>query len=120
MKIVLIGGNPKRYSIPFHPSTKSGRILRGILSKIGLSCELADMTSNIYDIPTSEEIEELKHRFKDYQVIFLGRCVEYWLKEHFPEGTYLPHPASRRKIDLERLEYGLTSLLKEAGDWQEK
>jgi hypothetical protein len=29
-KLVLIGGHPKGFDIPFHPKTKSGKILRKI------------------------------------------------------------------------------------------
>ena len=110
-KIVLIGGNPKGYDIPFHPSTKSGKILREMIEKTGICCEIADMTINKNDIPTDEEIKFLLTKFKDYQVIFLGRFVEKRLKRHFPNGIYLPHPASRRKIDLTILEAGLKSLI---------
>ncbi len=110
-KTVLIGGNPKGYSIPFHPDTLSGRRLRHILRKNDLSCEVADMTVNRNDKPTEAEIISLKRRYEGYQIIFLGRFVERELKPHFPNGTYLPHPASRRPSDLKRLEEGLSSLL---------
>lgn len=113
MKTVLIGGNPKGYPIPFHPETRSGSRLRHILSKNGLSCEIADMTANSNDKPTEEEITDLKNRYEGYQIIFLGRFVERELRPHFPEGVYLPHPASRRPQDLVKLERCLKSKLKE-------
>jgi len=107
VRLVLVGGNPKGYSIPFHPSTRSGKILRNIISKLSLDCDIVDMTKNTNDIPTSEEIRELQKRFNAHQVVFLGRFVERALKHHFHNGIYLPHPASRRKKDIERLENGL-------------
>jgi len=42
--------------------------------------------------------------------VFLGRFVERQLQRHFPNGVYLPHPASRRKTDLQTLEKGLQFL----------
>lgn len=110
MKVVLIGGNPKGHDIPFHPSTKSGRKLRHIIAKTGLSCELDDMTKNSNDIPTFDEINDLKERYEEYQVVFLGRFVENALRDTFPNGIYLPHPASRRVTDLIRLTKGLADL----------
>ena len=110
--MVLIGGNPKGHNIPFHPSTKSGKILRNIISKTGISCEIADMTENLNDEPTQIEINDLKERYCGYQVVFLGRFVERKLKDSFPNGIYLPHPASRRRSDLLKLENGLKSLTK--------
>jgi len=111
MKIVLIGGNPKGYNVPFHPSTKSGKRLRQIIEQTGISCELTNMTNNLDDNPTREEINELKERYKRYQVIFLGRFVEKALKDAFPSGIYLPHPASRRNADLIRLTMGLADFV---------
>ena len=57
VKVVLIGGNPKGFLKPFHESTLSGRRLRGLLSKVGLECELADMTQNETDVIDEKELE---------------------------------------------------------------
>ena len=111
MKLVLIGGNPKGHSIPFHPSTLSGKRLRNLLRDIGLLCDIADMTMNSNDIPTQNEIKNLIQMFKDYQIVFLGRFVEKALRPYFPQGVYLPHPASRRGSDLLRLREGLASFI---------
>jgi len=110
MKIVLIGGNPKGFKIPFHPDTLSGNRLRNIISKTGLDCEIIDMTNNVNDSPTKEEIEYLKKHYENHKVVFLGRFVERALRDVFPNGKYLPHPASRRKSDLIHLEEGLRRL----------
>lgn len=111
MKIVLIGGNPKGFDIPFHPSTRSGKILRDMIDKIELKCELVNMTINSDDVPTGNELMSLYRKYKDFDVIvFLGRFVERECKWYFNKGVYLPHPASRRKKDLERLEKGLKKL----------
>jgi len=111
MKLALIGGNPKGYTKAFHPNTLSGRRLRSLLTKLNLDCKLCDMTRNRNDLPSPQEIESLKEELKGYQVVFLGRFVERQLQKHFPDGVYLPHPASRRRMDLERLEEGLNTLL---------
>lgn len=112
MKLVLIGGNPKGHSIPFHPSTRSGKRLRNLVNDIGLPCDIADMTMNENDIPSSKEIKKLINQFSEHQIIFLGRFVERALKQYFPKGIYLPHPASRRASDLIRLREGLSSFTK--------
>jgi len=116
MKIVLIGGNPKGYSIPFHPSTRSGKRLRKLLNEIGLHCDIADMTMDENDIPSKIEIKKLIQKFNEHQIVFLGRFVERALKPYFPKGIYLPHPASRRAIDLHRLREGLVRFDQENTD----
>lgn len=113
MKVVLIGGNPKGHNIPFHPSTVSGKRLRNMIAETGLSCELADMTETLDDRPTPDEIRKLKERYEGYQVVFLGRFVQKALRNTFPDGVYLPHPASRSDFYLIRLKNGLADLAKE-------
>ena len=112
MKVVLIGGNPKGFDTPFHPSTASGNRLRKIITDIGLDCEIADMTRNRDDNPTIGELVELRERYSGYDVVFLGRFVEKRLRATFPRGMYLPHPASRRKDDHQRLIIGLKNIVK--------
>jgi len=115
MKVVLIGGNPKGHRIPFSSKTFSGRRLHKIIKKAGLTCEIVDMTSNSNDVCSDEEKELLRKRFENCQVIFLGRFVERQLREIFPNGIYLPHPASRRRGNLERLENGLRNISEKRG-----
>lgn len=111
MSVVLIGGNPKGYDRPFDPNTLSGKRLRKILRKLKFDVEIADMTKNIDDVPTREELTELYIKYKDYdKIVFLGRFVEKELRRYFPNGLYLPHPASRRDSDLKRLEAGLAEI----------
>ena len=110
MNVVLIGGNSKGYDRPFHPNTLSGQRIRAILKRNHLPFELENMTKNRSDKPSFEEKANLHMRYKDYKVVFLGRFVERELQSLFPEGEYLPHPASRRKQDLKRLEDGLVHL----------
>ena len=110
MKIALIGGNPKGFSEPFDRSTLSGRRLRKLITKLNLDCKLCDMTKNANDIPSTQEIENLKKELDGYTVVFLGRFVEQRLRTEFPLGIYLPHPASRRKSDQQKLEDGLRNL----------
>jgi len=60
VKLALIGGNPKGFNEAFHPDTLSGKRLRGLLTKLNLDCKLCDMTRNANDIPSLQEIMELK------------------------------------------------------------
>ena len=110
MKIALIGGNPKGFLEPFDPKTLSGRRLRRLIAESDLDCRLCDMTKNTNDVPSSQEIANLKKDLEGYKIVFLGRFVEHQLREHFPQGIYLPHPASRRKTDQQKLEDGLRNL----------
>lgn len=110
MKVALIGGNPKGFLEPFDHSTLSGKRLRRLIAKLDLDCKLCDMTRNTNDVPSPHEITNLKKELQGYKIVFLGRFVERRLRRHFPQGIYLPHPASRRKTDLQRLENGLKSI----------
>lgn len=112
MRVVLIGGNPKGYLQPFSWGTLSGRRLRNIIAEVGLDCEIIDMTQNRTDLPTAQEKEQLKRRFNNGHtiVVFLGRFVEKQLRGVLPHGFYLPHPASRRRADLEKLKQELAML----------
>jgi hypothetical protein len=111
LKLALVGGNPKGFDRPFHPSTLSGKRLQKILSCLVFHghIKLIDMTENSNDVPTSQEVSKLKKELEGYEVVFLGRFVEKQLRKHFPNGVYLPHPASRRKSDLQKLQDGLAS-----------
>ena len=108
--VVLIGGNPKGYDIPFHPRTLSGNRIRAFIRKSGIICELADMTLNLDDIPSPQEIWDLQDKYEGYQVIFLGRFVETALIGHFPDGIYLPHPANRSDVYMKKLVKGLEDI----------
>jgi len=108
--LVLIGGNPKGFNEAFHPNTFSGKRLRRLLTELDLNCKLCDMTKNTNDVPSPQEITKLKKELQGCKIVFLGRFVERHLRKHFPDGVYLPHPASRRKTDLQRLEDGLRNL----------
>ena len=114
--LVLIGGNPKGFLEPFDQTTLSGKRLRKLIATLDLDCRLCDMTRNKNDVPSSQEIAKLKQELQGYKIVFLGRFVERRLRKHFPQGKYLPHPASRRKSDLQRLQEGLRNLSVNKGE----
>lgn len=109
--LFLIGGFPKGYDTPFHPNTLSGKRLLALQQKHHLHMEFMDLWNT--DLEEQEgiillnklaTIQEVQHT---HRVIALGKHVWKAIKKSGLNVEYLPHPASRRKIDLERLESGL-------------
>lgn len=104
--VVLVGGNPKGYDIPFHPWTVSGNRLRKILAEL----KLDPMIIDLWDTQAEEEIGRLKsqylHLFRDVldmdgRLVCLGQYVFDAIYPAF-QGTpwldrleYAPHPGSR-------------------------
>src|SRR5574337_1047335 len=110
-KLFLIGGFPKGYDTPFHPNTLSGKRLLTLKKKHNLWMEFLDLwdtdmeeKAGIISINKLATIEDAK---KTHRVIALGKHVWKSIQKCGIEVEYLPHPASRRKIDLQRLERGL-------------
>lgn len=113
-RLLLIGGYPKGYSKPFDERTLSGKRLRAILRRNNLNPIIIDLWKNELqekkgEIPISTYWTVEDYIRMGYRVIALGKWVFKCLNNHFYEVEYLPHPASRRKIDLEKLERGLIS-----------
>jgi len=111
--ILLIGGNPKGYGEPFHPKTLSGKRLLKLIDKHHLKTQLMDLwqTEEEEAIGTvdSKGIYYLQKQAQDksIRIIALGYKVYHTLQNCNVPCEYLPHPASRRKIDLQKLEAGL-------------
>ena len=115
-KILLIGGHPKGYDVPFHQNTRSGKILRGILSKNGIKAKIIDLWKNEEEQKTgliaSKVISLLDKYKKGYYIVALGRWVESSLVNHGVNCIYFSHPASRRSKDRLTLERKLIGLNK--------
>lgn len=114
-KIVLVGGYPKGYSIPFHPETRSGQIL----SKMCQSLDIKPTLLNLWRDKAGEANGSLspstrrklrQYLSRGFVVVALGRYQEGALTAHGIDCSYLPHPASRRTVDRQKLEDGLRIL----------
>jgi hypothetical protein len=115
---VLIGGYAKCFPEPFSGSTHSGKLLRKMVSDVGLGDVI------FFDLWESERQErvgyvftETRRRLLEYQkegrqLVALGLRVFNALAvcEELREVIYFPHPASRRPEDLRRLKKGLERL----------
>lgn len=114
-KILLIGGYPKGYSIPFHPKTKSGKILRKFLYELNIEATPLNLWKNADEeklkLISKKIISKIQTYHKEgYSIVALGKYQEKALLMNYLDCLYLPHPASRRKIDLDKLKAGLLSL----------
>jgi len=111
-KIVLIGGYPKGFEEPFHIKTRSGRILHKIVDNLKIKPTFFDLWKNI-DEENARTLSNITTRTlrklvaNDYKLIALGRYIEKVLIKNKFVCVYLPHPASREKKFLTRLQNGL-------------
>ena len=115
--LILIGGHPKGFEEPFHSKTKSGKILRkmigepqsGLFSFFDLWENQEQQDLGIID---EKVVKELKFFLKKkHKLIALGRFTEKALIINNIECVYLPHPASRRQVDVLKLKKSLQVLL---------
>lgn len=118
-QVILVGGHPKGYDIPFHPDTLSGRRLRHLLAETRLG------DAKLFDLWRNEEEERkgeidpltlalLNRWTRDGALVEpLGRWVQSRLRLNGIVTGYLPHPASRRPQDLMNLERGLKRLARQ-------
>ena len=124
-RLLLIGGFPKGYDIPFHKNTLSGKRLLKLKEKYNLIMEFTDLWETEQQekdgIITINKLGEIYEAQKTHRVIALGwhvydslKKAEKNVKISCPElentqlvFEYLPHPASRRTADLITLEEGL-------------
>jgi hypothetical protein len=117
MKIVLIGGHPKGFPEPFNIKTKSGRVLRKIVSEIKIDPIFFDLWENQEQQDCGIISETIKKEVglfieKGYIIVALGRFAEKALKESSLDCNYLPHPASRDAKFIKQLKNGLKSFKK--------
>lgn len=115
MKVLFIGGYPRGHERPFDPATLSGKRLRRMVEEIGLDAGYLDLWES--------EQEERQGKIDNYTIsvinhhrshsahcVALGRWVQKCLATCGVTVPYLPHPASRRRVDREKLRKGLESL----------
>lgn len=116
-KLLIIGGNPKGYPEPFSYETRSGKVLRKILSNNSISAQLMDLWESQEDEVLGEIKQEVLNDItskyvEGYKVVVVGRymytCVKRYLNEL--DIHYLPHPASRTTHHRKLLERGLRKL----------
>ena len=111
IRVLLVGEHDKGLGEPFPASTTSGRRLRAILSQVPVDYGFANMMAATSTEPTRRDARRLARTAGDYdRVVLLGRRVQSALGAIFPQAVGLPHPASRRKIDLAHLNEGLAAL----------
>ncbi len=115
-KIVLIGGYPKGFAEPFHIKTRSGKILRKIVSDIKISPIFFDLWNNQKEEDLRKlkpsTIKQLNNFIKSkYILIALGRYIDKVLIDNQYQCIYLPHPASRDKKYINALKIGLSKII---------
>lgn len=115
-RILFIGGHPKGYDIPFHPSTISGRRLRKIVNSVNIYAEYLDLWTDDDDQKrgeiSPEIIDQIKHKQQsDFIVVALGRYVHERTRNHGITAIYLPHPAARSKKYMDLLIAGINKLI---------
>jgi hypothetical protein len=129
MKVILVGGHPKGYPEPFDERTLSGHRLRGIVKELGLDAEYFDLWENESQERDGRITQEthyfLMRAASDGQIIALGKRVKESLELYGFEGLgegfiTLPHPAARRKQDLEVLKDGLSKFKSSSAQTIEK
>lgn len=112
MKAVLIGGYPKGFEYPFSIKTVSGRRLYNLARGVGLDftvCDLWETAEQEREGLVSDKKRAVLHDYlkRGYLLVALGNHVrDAMYLTLFPFIT-LPHPASRRPVDLAELERGL-------------
>lgn len=108
MKSVLIGSHPKGFPEPFHPDTRSGKVLRNLIGNRSDSFIFFDLWADEHEQKRSLLDTGVTARLSEfidqgYSLIALGRVVGKALVEHKVPHIYMPHPACRRTSDREKL-----------------
>lgn len=115
MKVLLIGGYPKGHERPFDPATLSGKRLKAMVEEIEVDASYLDLW-NTEKEEQCGQIDEflisiIKHHLSEgVKCIALGKWVHKRLALQQVSIPHLPHPASRRAIDRQRLKEGLKIL----------
>jgi hypothetical protein len=121
LKVLLIGGYPKYSLEPFSELTVSGSRLRKMVDELGLEAEYFDLWKNRAEELDGTVSDETLNRLREfiaqgYTLVALGGWVQERLRKYDPGRKIvgLPHPASRRRVDLVRLKESLR-LLRDKG-----
>ncbi|NWG36692.1 hypothetical protein [Nitrososphaera sp.] len=119
-KLLIIGGYPKGYKEPFSYETRSGKVLRRILSSHNIEALLMDLWGSRHEEEMGrikpEVIRKIQRRYRQgYRIIVVGRYMYNCLMKAIAKSRsidihYLPHPASRTNYHRRQLEHGLIQL----------
>lgn len=108
-RVLLLGGNPKGFDIPFHQRTVSGRRLRGMLNALKFNPEIMDLWKNQAQEDNGHINKQMlrrieRRRVQGYIIAGLGKRVHASLENAGVVGFYkLKHPASRDPKHLSQL-----------------
>lgn len=122
MRFLFVGGHPKGRTEAFAPDTRSGRVLRSIVRELGLDAEYTDLwETEKQEKEKTISQEKLNYLWSkaedDCYMVILGayQANALWSQASFPFWhSCLPHPAARRKTDIDALRNALRMILKEA------
>src|SRR5690348_11562782 len=97
-KMLLVGGHPKGFDVPFHPKTLSGKRLRKIVESNNLDVEYLDIFKNdeaerLGLIEEEAYYKLFEFRDKGLPIVTLGRWVFECVFQTGVPCIYLPHPA---------------------------
>lgn len=111
-RILFIGEHPKGHEVAFDPSTLSGKRLRAMVAEAGVDAEYMNLWDSEHqqasgEIASGPLARLIKHKALGGRSIALGRRVHKALVNLNIEVQYLPHPAARRKKDIENLRNGI-------------
>lgn len=111
-RLLLVGEHDKGLGEPFAPSTMSGKRLRAMLGQLPVDYTFANMMSASSASPSRRDARRLERAAAGCEVVvLLGRRVQAAVSAILPQGVALPHPASRRPVDLANLHQGLNALV---------
>jgi hypothetical protein len=124
VKVLLVGGYPKGEGLPaFSMVTLSGQRLRAMVKDLGIDTKYMDLWETAAEERRGtvhvEVLTYLKNLAKDEDrvIVALGEKVQRALERAKDTSFWfradvipLPHPAARRKGDLQRLREGLQEL----------
>lgn len=115
-KVLVVGDYPKRYRISLDPRVKSGRILLEIINRNNLDHKILtmDLWKNEKEAKkgklTDVAIMKLCEMERTCFIVGLGKYVHSCIQKEGMSCIYLPHPNSRKKSELFKLEQGLDDL----------
>lgn len=117
-EILFIGEHPKGHEVAFDPSTLSGKRLRTMVAEAGIKSEYMNLWESAEEQAGGKIRSGVTDKIIDHQTLG-GRCVALGKRVHnalleyqFQGIQCLPHPAARRKEDIEALRDGIRTLSK--------